>query len=53
MGGLLEVTLIRKMCHIFIGEHRFSADLFVLSMSEFDVILRMDRLSKYQATVNC
>ena len=53
MGGLSEVTLICKMCHLFIEEHRFSADLFVLPMSEFDVILGMDWLTKYQATVDC
>ena len=53
MGGLSDVTLISKMCHIFIGEHRFSADLFVLPMSEFEVILGMDWLTKYQATVDC
>ena len=53
MGGLSEVNLIYKMCQLFIGEYRFSADLFVLPMSEFDVILGMDWLTKYQATVDC
>ena len=53
MGGLSEVTLICKMCHLFIREHRFSANLFVLPMSEFDVILGMDWLNKYQATIDC
>ena len=45
------MTLICKMCHLFIGEHRFSANLFVLLISEFDVILGMDWLTKYQAMV--
>ena len=53
MGGLSDVTLICKMCHLFFGEHRFSTDLFVLPMSEFDVILGMDWLTKYQATLDC
>ena len=50
-GGLLKVTLICKICHLFIGEHRFSTDLFALSMSEFDVILDIDWLTKYETTV--
>ena len=33
MGRLSEVTLICKMCHLFLEEHQFSADLFVLPMS--------------------
>ena len=53
MSVLSEVTLIYNMYHLFIGEHRFSADLFVLPMSKFDVILGMDWLTKYQATVDC
>ena len=53
IGGLSKVTLIYKICQLFIGEHQFSADLFVFPMSEFDVILGMDWLTKYQAMVDC
>ncbi|EXC31837.1 Transposon Ty3-I Gag-Pol polyprotein [Morus notabilis] len=53
MGGIAEVSMIRSPCCIVLGDHRLSADLFVLPMAGFDVILGMDWLSKYHATVDC
>ena len=53
MGGIAEVSMICRSCCIVLGDHRLSADLFVLPMAGFDVILGMDWLSKYRATVDC
>ncbi|KAL8535318.1 hypothetical protein ACS0TY_011096 [Phlomoides rotata] len=35
------------------NEHALEADLFVLDMKDFDIILGMDRLSKYGADIKC
>ena len=53
MGGIAEVSIICKSVCIVIGEHKLSADLYVITMTEFDVILGMDWLTKYQAIVDC
>ena len=34
-------------------EHKLTGNLLVLPMRHFDVILGMNRLSKYQAMVDC
>ena len=36
-----------------IGNDKLFTDRFVIPMGEYDVILGMDWLSKYQATVDC
>ena len=52
-GGSNEVSLVCKSCRITVDGNHFLADLFVLPMSVFDVILGMDWLGKYKAIVDC
>ena len=40
-------------CPIRIREYEFPGDLIELSFREFDVILRIDWLSRYQVVVDC
>ena len=52
IDGVGEVSMICKSCCVVIGNHKFFTNLFVIRMGEFDVILGMNWLSKYQATVD-
>ena len=36
-----------------IASHKFEADLIVLDIHDFDIILGMDWLAKHRATVDC
>ena len=38
---------------VIIGGHEFLADLILLDIHDFDVILSMDWLSRHHATVDC
>ena len=38
---------------VVISERELCADLVILDMNDYDVILGMDFLSKYEATINC
>ena len=53
----LEVTVnfgkVYKDCPLTLDDRNFSADLIVLSMFEFDVILGIDWLTKYCANLDC
>lgn len=42
-----------KAYSIFIGDQEFLADLILLEMHGFDVILGMDWLEAYHATLDC
>ena len=44
---------VYRKCPIIIREYEFLGDLIELSFREFDVILRMDWLSRHQAIVDC
>ncbi|XP_077242612.1 uncharacterized protein LOC143883141 [Tasmannia lanceolata] len=44
---------ICKMCPIRIGNREMLADLILLELSDFDVILGMDSLSSHYALVDC
>jgi dTDP-4-dehydrorhamnose reductase len=44
---------VYQNCEIEIGDKILMGDLNVLDMIDFDVILRMDWLSKHKALVNC
>ena len=52
-GGIIMVSMICPSCTLSIGNHEFSSDLMVLEMEEFDIILGMDWLASYHATVDC
>ena len=44
---------VYRDCPIKIQEYEFLGDLIELSFKEFDLILRMDWLSRHQAIVDC
>ncbi|XP_024022415.1 uncharacterized protein LOC112091910 [Morus notabilis] len=51
--GCMEVASICRSCEIMIGGKRLRADLIILPMSLFDVVLKMDWLARYGAIVDC
>ena len=51
--GCMEVTSICRSCVITIGSEKLKADLIILPMNQFDVVLGMDWLSRYGAIVDC
>ena len=53
LGRVAEISTVCKSCCLVIGHHRLFADLYVIAMEEFQVILGMDWLEKYQAMVDC
>ena len=52
-GDVLTVAWVYRNCVILVGEYGLEADLIPLDIVEFDVILGMDFLEKYQAMVDC
>ena len=42
-----------RVVPIVISERELSADLVILDMIDYNVILGMDFLSKYEATIDC
>lgn len=44
---------ICRGCDLIIQDHRFTFDFIVLGMSGFDLILGMDWLSMFHATIEC
>ena len=53
LGHNVIANKVYRDCPIRIREYEFTGDLIELSFREFDVILGMDWLSRYQAIVNC
>ena len=53
VGGILSTESVCKSCSIKIGERELPTDLVVLDMHDFDVILGMDWLATYHASVDC
>ena len=53
IGSTILCTSIVKNCPIMVEGHVMPANLVVLEMSGFDIILGMDWLSKYHACVDC
>ncbi|KAL5570134.1 hypothetical protein UlMin_026709 [Ulmus minor] len=52
-GKCLEASSILKDCLLLIEGHVLTADLVVLGIHDFDIILGMDWLSKHYATIEC
>lgn len=48
-----DVSYIYKNCLISFNGHKFQADLFIINISYFDIILGMEWLTKYQDIINC
>ncbi|XP_043721030.1 uncharacterized protein LOC122668548 [Telopea speciosissima] len=52
-GGMIETELICEACDVEIMDRKLTADLILLEMKDFDVILGMDWLAAYHASVLC
>ncbi|KAL5560324.1 hypothetical protein UlMin_036535 [Ulmus minor] len=53
MGGHALVFFVCRSCIVMIESHILLTDLIVLPMTQFDVILSMNWLSKYQTIIDC
>ena len=53
LGHDVLVNKVHRNCPIMIHGKKFDADLLSLNVHEFDIILGMDWLHKYQAMVDC
>ncbi|XP_072979718.1 uncharacterized protein [Typha angustifolia] len=53
LGDFLEVRHVYRSCTLTFGEWDFKADLLPLEMQDFDLILGMDWLAAYHASINC
>lgn len=49
----MVIDTVCKSCVIVIDGHELVIDLILLDMKDFDVIIGMDWLASYHATVNC
>ena len=52
-GNSLIANRVYKRSKVTIASHEFEADLIVLDIHDFDIILGMDWLAKHRATVDC
>ena len=52
-GEEMDSNQMLRACSIQISDRTLYADLVVLSMQNFEVILGMDWLTKYHATIDC
>ncbi|XP_057246808.1 uncharacterized protein LOC130589544 [Beta vulgaris subsp. vulgaris] len=52
-GESISCDVMYRNCHILIGGYEFLVDPVQFELTDFDVILGMDWLSKYQADINC
>ena len=53
IGSTYQSELIARKCSITIQDGLFLADLILLGIHGYDVILGMDWLTKYRATIDC
>lgn len=53
LGKTMIVELIYKSCVVRIGEVELLADLILLNLHDYDVILGMDWLATHKAKVDC
>jgi hypothetical protein len=51
--GLVSSTFVSPGCRISLEDEDFVANLVIISLGIFDVILGMDWLSRYQAVISC
>ena len=52
-GDLRIANRVYRGSKVTIASHEFEADLIVLDIHDFDIILGMDWLAKHRATVDC
>ena len=53
LGHSVRVNRVYKKCPLKVHDREFSVDLITLPFNEFDLILRMDWLSKHRTIVKC
>jgi len=53
IGSMYQAELIARDCSIIIQGKMFLADLILLGIQGYDIILGMDWLAKYRATIDC
>ena len=53
LGGFSVLDQICRKCVVSLDDIQFRADLIVLVMSEFDIILGMDWLESYHVSIEC
>ncbi|GKV36664.1 hypothetical protein SLEP1_g44770 [Rubroshorea leprosula] len=53
LGGVMTTKEMCRTVDIYIDGRQLSASLFVLDISDFDIILGMDWLSKHFASIDC
>ena len=53
VGGTLKIDMVYSDCKVMVQEHELSVDLLPLEMCDFDAILGVDLLVKYNAIVDC
>ncbi|GKV15612.1 hypothetical protein SLEP1_g26388 [Rubroshorea leprosula] len=53
LGGVMTTRDVCRTEDIYIDGRQLSANLFVLDISDFDIILGMNWLSKYFASIDC
>ena len=53
LGKTVQCESHYPACKVQVGSFILSADLIILGMKDFDVILGMDWLSTYRAVMNC
>ncbi|GKV24943.1 hypothetical protein SLEP1_g34480 [Rubroshorea leprosula] len=53
LGGMMTTREMCRTVDIYIDGRQLSASLFVLDISDFDIILGMDWLSKHFASIDC
>jgi hypothetical protein len=52
-SGIISSTIVCPGCSISIADEVFFANLVMISLDSFDVILGMDWLSQYHAVISC
>ena len=53
VGGSMTCAYMYPACEIIVGDMHLFIDLLPLNIDHFDIILGMDWLQKYHATIDC
>ena len=52
-GGIMVINTVMRACHILVDGETLYANLVVIKLDKFNVILGIDWLAKHHAIVNC
>lgn len=53
LGKTMLAEIVCKACTLWIGDRELIIDLILLDLKDFDIILGMDFLASYHATIHC